>query len=111
MPGATRIANYDGEIPAIAGSYVKVAVSTTAVVLADEIGTIEDHCSHIRWSVDGADVRLTTEGTDPTNGAAGNGHTVLEGVNAVWSLDAARPLKFIRKLGTDAVLHIEQLSQ
>lgn len=75
-----------------------LAVSSTAVAFA--AADLAATCSYVRLQVQGDNVRVTYDGSDPT---ASNGEIVAVGQTAVFSRAVVLAMKFIR-VTNDAVV-------
>lgn len=67
------------------------------------------NCTHVLWSLEGADVRVTFDGSDPVAGA--NGHLFLDGATGVWRVELAQAARFTRNAGVNAAIHVTQLRE
>lgn len=62
--------------------------------------------THIFWTSETADVRVTFDGSTPT---AANGHVIPAGSSGVWRRELAQAARFIRNGAVSAVIHASQL--
>ena len=62
---------------------------------------------YIVFDVQGADVRVTYDGSDPTTS---NGHILFAGRSYTWSKAAAQAAKFIQDGSTDATIHASEFT-
>lgn len=63
--------------------------------------------SHVFWSVESAECRVTFDGSAPS---AANGHLLSPGERGVWSKPLASAARFIRAGSTSAVIHASQMT-
>ena len=80
----------------------RLTVSSTAIPFATtfNIGT-----DMVVLDVQGADVMVTFDGSDPTTS---NGHRLYNASHYTWSRQAAQAARFIRQAGTDAAIHASE---
>lgn len=82
-----------------------LAVTDTA---KDLIATaLNPATTHVEWTLDAADVRMTFDGSAPT---ATNGHLFVNGTSRVWHRKRAEACKVIRGAATNGYIHITELS-
>jgi hypothetical protein len=70
--------------------------------------TLEGSTTHILWTLEDAQVRVTFDGSAPTST---NGHVLNAGDGGVWARGMAVAAKFIRTGGTSGVVHASQLRE
>jgi hypothetical protein len=70
------------------------------------VAALNPNTSHIYWTLDGADVRLTIDGSNPT---ASDGHVFKGGNSGIWSAGWAKNAKVIAVSGT-GVFTISELN-
>lgn len=70
------------------------------------VAPLNVNTSHIYWSLEGADVRLTIDGNNPT---VASGHFFANGNSGIWSAGWARSAKVIAISGT-GVFTISELN-
>jgi len=75
--------------------------ATNFIVAALNVNT-----SHVYWTLEGADVRLTIDGSTPTVSA---GHIFKDGNSGIWSAGWAKNAKVIAVSGT-GVFTISELN-
>jgi len=68
------------------------ATATNFIVAALNVNT-----SHVYWTLEGADVRLTIDGSTPTTSV---GHIFKDGNSGIWSAGWAKNAKVIAVSGT-----------
>ena len=76
--------------------------STAANVIAS---ALDGNTTHVWWTLTGGNLRVTTDGTNPT---ASVGHVIPTGSNGIWPYRFANAVKAIREGATDGVLTISQ---
>lgn len=101
MQHSIKIQNAVSEMvpPGSTETQATLAVSTTAVSFA--ANNLPATCKYVRLQVQGADVRLTYDGSAPTS-SVGEYVSALE--KTVLPLITVLKMKFIRAGGTDAVV-------
>jgi len=77
-----------------AGAALTVADSAVALAL-----TLGYPTTHVYWTVDGADIRVRFDGTDPD---ANTGHLLRDGSSGMWHRNLAKAAKMIRTAATSA---------
>jgi len=70
------------------------------------VAALGANTSHVYWTLDGADVRLTIDGSTPTTLA---GHIFKDGNSGIWSAGWAKNTKVIAISGT-GVFTISELN-
>ena len=88
----------------VAMRYVTVSSSSVNVINTTPLDT---YTSHVWVTVTGANIRITTDGSNPT---ASQGHQITAGSTMIWSAAMARAVKAIREGGVDATLTISGLT-
>ena len=81
-----------------------LTVSTSVVPFGTAFNSLT---RYIVLDVQGADVRVTYDDSDPTTS---NGHILFAGRSYTWSKQAAAAAKFIRDGGTDATIHASEFT-
>lgn len=81
-----------------------LAVSGTAGGV--QWAAFDEDTSHIFWQCQGAEVRVTFDGTAPT---ASHGLLLSVGDAGIWSTDLAEAAKFIRAGSSNAVLYCQEM--
>lgn len=64
--------------------------------------------THVLFTLDGADARVTFDGDDPV--ADGNGHLYTWPANGVWHKTTANNMKIIRDGTVDAHLQVQEMT-
>ena len=91
-----RVANIDGALAPMGGALMhEKTVAGTATAL---VGTMNRGTKAVFWTVDGGDVRVTFDGTDPS---ATKGHLIMDGSSGTWSRGTAAAARAIRT-GSDS---------
>lgn len=70
------------------------------------VAALSANTSHVYWSLQGADVRLTIDGSNPT---VSSGHFFADGNSGIWSVGWAKNAKVIAISGT-GVFTISELN-
>jgi hypothetical protein len=91
-------------LPVSGTSMRTLSVSGTATNFI--VAALNPNTSHIYWTLDGADVRLTIDGSNPT---ASDGHVFKGGNSGIWSAGWAKNAKVIAVSGT-GVFTISELN-
>ena len=102
----TRTNNLDKQMkPAMNGVDQSITIATTAigVTVADFAG---NRTTHYMVTIDGADVRMRFDGTDPT---ASVGHFWPDKTMRIMSKEMLVAAKFIRDSDTSALMHVSEL--
>ena len=63
--------------------------------------------THAFWTLEGADVRVTFDGSDPVAGV--NGHLFVDGAQGCWAAERMAAARAVRNAGANAHFHITQL--
>jgi len=80
----------------------RLTVSSTAIAFQTTFNSITDL---VVLDVQGADVMVTFDGSDPTTT---NGHRLYDASHYTWSRATAAAAKFIRQAGADADIHASE---
>jgi hypothetical protein len=83
--------------------YSAGTVSTAALSYTSIIATLHANASHFLVSFDGADCRVTFDGTTPQPTV---GHIFYNGDREVWAKATLAAAKFIRAAGTDVAVRV-----
>ncbi len=70
------------------------------------VAALNVNASHVYWTLEGADVRLTIDGSTPTTSV---GHIFKDGNSGIWSAGWAKNAKVIAVSGT-GVFTISELN-
>lgn len=70
------------------------------------VAALNPNTSHVYWSLEGADIRLTIDGSTPTTTS---GHIFKDGNSGIWSSGWAKNAKVIAVSGT-GVFTISELN-
>ena len=82
-------------------------LSQDASTASDFIQTaLDDLTTHVFWTVDGANVRVTFDGSTPTTSV---GHYIADGDSGIWRKETAEAAKVIAASGT-ANIHISEMT-
>lgn len=81
-------------------------LSVTGTATNFIVAPLNPNTSHIYWTLDGADIRLTIDGSTPTALA---GHVFKDGNSGIWSAGWAKNAKVISTSGT-GVFTISELN-
>jgi hypothetical protein len=88
----------NGPMQVIAQSGTTHRNLTIASVAAPFIGTaLNANTSHVYWTLAGADMRMTIDGTNPT---ASDGHIIKDGNSGIWSKTWAESARVIAVSGS-----------
>ena len=79
-----------------------ITISTATINGADTALTAET--KQILWSVEGADIRVTFDGSDPSGG-----HLLVENSHGVWSSQMWKLAKFVRDADVNGIFHITEV--
>jgi hypothetical protein len=85
------------------GALVTGTISTSAVAGPTVAG---EAVTHVWIQALGADVRVRSDGEDPT---ATTGHLLVDKDDQYWAISRYHNSKFIRDAGTDAVLWVQPM--
>jgi hypothetical protein len=102
---AVNVKGVDQEMVPSGEAAEALTVSNTAVGLAT---TIDEKTTHVFWTVDGADVRVRFDGTDPD---ANTGHLLRDGSSGTWHKTTAKAAKLIRTASTDALFFASKMAR
>lgn len=92
-------------IPQSATSHTQRTISSAA---ADVVNwTLNDNTSHVMVQFNGANARVTFDGSAPT---ASKGFLYTDGGTGYWTRQMASKAKAIRTASTDVVIEIQELN-
>lgn len=101
-----RIVNTPSQaIPQNSATHAQNTVSNSAEAVVDF--TLSSGTTHVLVQFNGADARVTFDGTSPT---ATKGFVYKDGASAYWTRQMAVAAKAIRKDSTDVVVEIQELN-
>jgi len=105
MAGASTVRNLSTAMePNPDGSYHKLAVSSSVVSLE----SLNVKTRGIKWVLEGANVRVTFDGSDPVAGS--HGFLLQDKSTYDWSKALAQAAKFVREGGSDATFHAQEVT-
>jgi hypothetical protein len=81
-------------------------LSATGTATNFIVAALNANTSHVYWSLEGADIRLTIDGSTPTTLV---GHIFKDGNSGIWSASWAKNAKVIAVSGT-GVFTISELN-
>ena len=81
-------------------------LSVTGTATNFIVAALNANTSHVYWTLEGADIRLTIDGSTPTTTA---GHIFKDGNSGIWSAGWAKNAKAIAVSGT-GVFTISELN-
>jgi len=101
----SRIVNGPMQVLPVSGTSMRtLSVGATATNFI--VAALGANTSHVYWTLDGADVRLTIDGSTPTVSV---GHIFKDGNSGIWSAGWAKNTKVIAISGT-GVFTISELN-
>ena len=103
MGGNVNINNIDAELRNTVqsdGDLVARQTTTVTTSATDFLSSaLDSQTTHVLWSVDGADIRVSYDGVNPT---ATVGHKVADASSSTWNREFAQQAKVIRDTGATA---------
>ncbi len=106
MAGSTKLVNSPSQAVVQNGtSHTQRTISNSAVDVINH--TLSTDTKHVLIQFNGADVRVTFDGTTPTTGL---GFLFVNGSTAYWPRALADGAKAIRTGGTDVIAEIQELN-
>lgn len=106
MPNARIVNTPSQAIPQNGTTHKQNTISSTAENVID--WTLAADTEHLFIQVNGADIRVTFDGT--TNPTASIGFRFVSGSSAYWTRTLALKAKAIREGGTNAVIELQELN-
>lgn len=95
----SRIVNGPMQVFPVSGvTYRTLAVGASASNFI--VAALNSTTSHVYWSLDGCDMRVTIDGSTPTAGA---GHIFKDGNSGIWSRSWAIAAKVIATSGSGTI--------